>query len=534
MKSHLLFTSLVVITLVFAAGCSGGEAAAPSSSSSASSGTSSMSSASSSSSSKSQSSSSSSVVSSSSSSASSTSSFGSSSSSRSSSTSSSASSSASSIVSGGSCGTVNTTPGALNCENFRATPTLPNGLSRSEWVNGETRLVKDNGSNGSGDLFGFVWSDSNNDTSMYLIVSTDNGATWTNKAHNTGSAGDPYQVLALTQDSTGTVHAITSNTYTDSGYYRRITLTYTSGHISGFTVDQTIALPNHGSTGIQKRADIKAVTDNSNAETIVYSLGLTTSASQPDLKVYMAKSSSLTPSSFTAMNGTGSDTKVFDSCNYNCSGILTFQTHNHTALFAQNGATHDLYLFQGPIDGDYGYNDGSITSANTIYVTQLTSGSSGWTAGTTSTISSNSSNGLTPELMSVASGASYAWIMYVDPLNGIKFGRINSNGQYDESAVSSPYTTNGRNGWGVFSVSLDDSKIWAIWDTLGALGANPNASEGYWNGSSWVTFNDAGASDSMGMAGVSGWRSGTAVILFNGAVGPQTYSQPTAASIWSN
>lgn len=373
---------------------------------------------------------------------------------------------------------------------------------------------------------------------MYLIVSTDHGQTWTNKANNTGSFGDPYKVIALTQDSQGQVHAISTNGISDSGYYLRIMLTHDgSGHVSGFTVAKSIALPNHNNTGIEKRADIKLVTDTSNAETLVYSLGLTTSNSH-DLKVYMGKSSSLTPTAFTGIGGSGSDTKVFDSCDYNCSGGY-FQTHNHTALFAQNRSSHDLYLFQGPIDGDYGYNDPSIASANTLYVTRLTSGSSGWTVGATSTVSSHNSNGITPELMSVVSGTNYAWVMYIDPLNGIKFGRINSGGTYDESAIASPNATQNRNGWGVFTVSSDDSKIWAIWDTLaastgGSPGGSPNASEGYWNGSNWTVYNDAGATDSMGMAGVSGWNNGVAAILFNGAVGPQTYKQPTAATIWTN
>ena len=451
-------------------------------------------------------------------------------SSSSSSSSSANSSSSSSTSSGATCsGTSVADTGGTGALSHAGFATLPNyGSLGTEWVNGETRLSRDNSSAGSGDLFGFTWSDTGN---LNLLVSTDNGQTWSKVATHTATAN---RVLAMTQDSHACVHAISFASVSDSGYYTRIALMYNvNRHISDFAVASSFALPNHGNTGIEKRADIKMVTDAANAESIVYSIGLT-NASIHDFKVFMGKSSNLSPSSFSGIDGVGSDTKVFDSCNFNCSGILTFQTHNHTALFAQNSSTHDIYLFQGPIDGDYGFNDGAIASANTLYVTKLTSASSGWTLGSTSTISSNNKNGITPELMSVASGTSFAWVMYIDPLNGIRFGRINGAGQYDEASVTSPYTTQGRNGWGVFTVSSDDSKIWAIWDTLGTLGANAIAAEGYWNGSTWTTFNDTAASDSMGMAGISGWKHGVAAILFNGAVGPQTYQQPTAASIWTN
>jgi len=417
--------------------------------------------------------------------------------------------------------------GTIAHAGFTALPSY--GSLGTEWASGETRLIKDNNSNGAGDLFGFTWSDAG---SVNLLVSTDNGQSWSKVATHPVSAG---HILAITQDSHGCVHGISSAGVSDSGYYLRIALSYNiAHHVADFAIASSFALPAHGNAGTEKRADIKVVTDGSNAETIVYSIGLTTSTSSQDFKVYMAKSSSLMPSSFTGISGTGSDIKVFDSCNYNC-GSIYFQAHNHTALFAQNGATHDLYLFEGPIDGDYGFNDPSVASSNTIYVTRLSSNSSSWTIGAASTISNNNKNGITPELMSVASGSSFAWVMYIDPLNGVKFGRVDSSGTYSESTVASPDSTQGRNGWGVFTVSADDTKIWAIWDTLGTSAANPSAAEGYWNGTTWINkFSDAGASDSMGMAGVAGWKNGTAAILFNGAVGPQTYKQPTTASIWTN
>ena len=66
--------------------------------------------------------------------------------------------------------------GTLSHVSFKATPTIAGGFSHSEWVNGESRLVKDNNRLGSGEIFGIVWSDSN--STMSLISSGDNGQTW--------------------------------------------------------------------------------------------------------------------------------------------------------------------------------------------------------------------------------------------------------------------------------------------------------------------------------------------------------------------
>jgi hypothetical protein len=249
----------------------------------------------------------------------------------------------------------------------------------------------------------------------------------------------------------------------------------------------------------------------------------------------MGRATSLTPTTsaqIVALGGGAGDTLVFDSCVVAGGCTTGFSSHVHQALFAQNGATHDLFLFQGPIDGDYGITY-SNAATNTLYVTRLPSSAGNWSVGSTSTVSANTQANVTPELMSVASGTSYAWVMYADPVNGLRFGRIDSSGSYSESAIPTPDNSPNRNGWGVFSVSADDSSIWAIWDTLApAVGGNAKAFEGYYNGSSWTTFSDPGASDSMGMSGIAGWKTGTAAILFNGNVLAQTYRQPTAASIY--
>ena len=472
-----------------------------------------------------------------------------------SSSSSSSSSSTSSSTSSSSSSSIASPPPGLNHVSFQVTPTLPTGFSSTERTNGETRFVKDNGAAGSGEIFGFFWSDSVR--TIYLVTSADNGKTWT--IVSTASV-TPYRIIALTQDSTGTVHAISYTGSTDSGSYLRITLSYANNRISGFAVAPPIDLPNHGRTSTQLRADIKLVKDSAAIETLVYSISMSTIGglgSGTDMKVYMARAKTLSPTSSASFAGlpdaaTTNDTLAFDSCVGHgsvCShSPPDFTPHIHTALFAQNSVSRDLYLFQGPIDADYGivYGDDS----DKIYYTRLGSSNGGWSVGTTTTIPTNVTPGpgqpYGAELMSVASGTSYAWLMYIDPLNGIRFGRIDAGGTYTEASTASPDTTQRRNGWGVFSVSPDDSKIWAIWDTFvdalnggysgGYSAANtPIAAEGYWDSttSTWIVSKDPGANDSLGMAGISGWTNGTAAVLFRVNIATQAYMQPTAATIWT-
>jgi len=398
------------------------------------------------------------------------------------------------------------------------------------------------------------------------MVSTNNGQSWAKVANN--SSLTPYRIIAVTQDSTGRVHALSYAGTNDSASYLRISLSYTSNHISGFSVVTSIALPNHNRTSTQLRADIKVVKDLAGTETLVYSIAMSTLGavgSGTDMKVYMARATTLTPT--TAANFTGlrtdvteSDTLVFDSCNgYGnvCSNSPpTFTPHIHTALFAQNGASRDLYLFQGPIDADYAITYGD--DSDVLYYTRLAASANGWGGVSRSNpppsvvLPTNKTSGpgvqYGAELFSVYSGTSYAWVMYIDPVTGIRFGRIDSSGNYSEPAgFNSPDATHKpRNGGGVFTVSADDSRIWAVWNILAdaiaggysggtyASGSAPIAAEGYYNGSAWTVYNDPGAQDFTGLAGVSGWTNGVAAILIRINVSPLQWQQPTAATIWTN
>ena len=354
----------------------------------------------------------------------------------------------------------------------------------------------------------------------------------------------PYKVLAITQDAAGRVHAVAAGAGGDSRiYYLRFTLNYNAGKLSGFTLATVapIALPDHKRVGFDTRADIKMVKDNTGAEQIVYEVNLAIEQANPylvDIHVYMGKGLSLQPSAvadFVGLKGEPGDTLVFNSCNYApycASNASEFSNHVHNALFAQNEASKDLYLFEGPIDADYGV-AAAAAEANKLRAIRLISSTTGWSIGNETVIATNSSN-ILPQLSSVVSAAGHAWVMYLHPAKGVTFGSFASDGTYNESAIPSPDNLIKRNGWGVFSVSANEAHLWAIWDTLGYYDvATLKAVQAYWNGSVWTRFNDAaGAANSMGMAGISGWQGGVCGLLFNGDIQGQTYTQPSTACIW--
>jgi len=479
-----------------------------------------------------------------------------SSSSRSSSSSSSTSSSISSSASSGSSG-------SLDRASFSVLPALidSSGASISEgteWVNGESRLAKDN--HGSGELFAFRWSELPA-AKVHLVASADNGHTWrlisNAPTSSTGCVGQcslfPGKILGLAQDASGKLHALMgANDYSNGGgtfreYYVRIKLTYdVSSKLSGYNLEAVVALPDHKrSVNVLSdlRGDIKIV-DYAGQEALMYIVNATTISSQStqDIKVFVGRALTLMPSStsdFVGIANASGDTKVLDSCSYsmpNGNSYCTanpafFSTHNITATFAQNRSTKDVYVFVGPIEADYGVaNDPSgQPEATRLRAFRLAWNGAGWTLGSFTTIAMDNGSYL-PLLFSAQSGMGSVWLMFLHPTNGIVFGRMDASGF---TPVTNPVTAKNHNGWGVFSVSPDDTKIWAIWNICVVGGANSQTAQAYWNGSTWNIFSDSGIStgDNSGMGGVSGWSGGVAAILFRGTLLRPNPPIPMSAAI---
>src|SRR6185295_12559573 len=206
-------------------------------------------------------------------------------------------------------------------------------------------------------------------------------------------------------------------------------------------------------------------------------------------------------------------------------------SHDHALLFAQLGATHDLWVFAGNIVAEAG-----PTAPATINRLRLTASGSTWTP---RTLSDGSASGAW--LMGVAGTAHYAWVMYRQYADGqVRFARVDSGGAYEEPVASIPSPVNdGRINQtlaGVFTVHPDERRIWAVfardpgpgptaqWYDFTPTGAS-------WDGSQWQLKSDAPQGDpnaiafADGLGGSVGWDDGVVGVLtktdgtsFDGAI----------------
>ena len=104
----------------------------------------------------------------------------------------------------------------------------------------------------------------------------------------------------------------------------------------------------------------------------------------------------------------------------------------------------------------------------------------------------------------------FVWLMYLDPQDGLSIDRVDGSGTYRHAVVPSPDPSPHRNGWGVLSVSEDETRLWAIWSTLSRQGpgVEDRTMQGFFDGAAWTTFTDPLAGDCWGMGGTLGWNEG--------------------------
>jgi len=423
-------------------------------------------------------------------------------------------------------------------------------------VNGESRMVKDN--HGTGELFGLRVSGDQPTAAVHLYASADSGQTWrlvsSAPASAAGCVGQcsmfPSKVLALTQDSTGKVHVLLgANDYSIGGtfreYYVGLKLNYNANStVKSYNLESVIPLPDHKrSVNVLSdlRGDIKII-DVAGSEQLMYVMNVTTSQ---DIKVFIGRSTTLAPaatSDFVGLSGAAGDTKLVDSCTFTtpqggsyCSvAPAFFSTHNMTTAFGQNRSNKDVYVFLGAIEADYGIANDPVNQPEETHLRyyRLTwNGSNGWTVNAPVVVATDNGSYM-PLLFNVQSGGNYVWLMYLHPNNGITFGRVDAVGTY--ATVTNPVAAKNHNGWGVFAVAPDDSKIWSIWNISVVSGASPQTAQAYWNGTTWSIFNDVGVvtGDNSGMGGSCGWSNGVAAILFRGTLLRNNPPIPEAATIW--
>jgi len=412
--------------------------------------------------------------------------------------------------------------------------TLQPAIARSatqqqHWGGGQPVVVRDN--HGNHDLFTFGSPGAPSGT-LSLLRSGDQGETWSWVPPEASALGVESAanagLISAAQDSAGAVHLLFFRAgYLDVAYYR-LALTYgAGGAIAGYTaLAGPIVIP--GAYAGDRRGTIRAVTTAAGLEV----LAVLVAASDPGgtrLQGSMCITSSLAPATtadFWSLEGTpGAVTTIVDDARG------PGGSHDHTLLFAQLGASRDLWVFAGNIVAEAG-----PTASSTINRLRLTASGSTWAPGPLL-------DGSTPDawLMGVAGTAHFAWAMYGQYSDGqVRFARVNAGGSYEEPVASIPSPVNdGRINQtlaGVFTVHPDERRIWAVYAR--DPGQGPNAqwydftpTGASWDGAAWTLRSDAPQGDpnaiafADGLGGSVGWDDGVVGVLtktdgtsFDGAI----------------
>lgn len=379
---------------------------------------------------------------------------------------------------------------------FAALPNHPTPLTL-DWSNGEPHVLQDRSPGSAGELFGFGWSDM-----LHLFKSGDRGSHWTfvDTAESIASSFYGKRMLGVAQDSLGKVHLLFVNGGSGQVEYTRLALSHTGGAITGFSSEvKGVALPGSFNTNGDVRGVLLDVMDQSGAETLVYSI---TDIGSNSFRLRMGMSLGLTPrvsSDFMKLDGTPGSTLAYETTSFNA--------HDHCAGTAQLGASRDLWVFWGPCEAEWGAQDSTFTTRMRV----SPSGPHTWSVGTPIPMVGSGAIS-SPEFLCVTGSSNFVWFMYFDPADGLSIDRVAADGSYTHSAVPSPDNRINRNGWGVLSVSPDESRIYAIWSSFSRYADDASTRQGAWDGTTWTLFSDPLAGDAWGFAGSTGWGGGVVAI----------------------
>jgi hypothetical protein len=395
--------------------------------------------------------------------------------------------------------TVSDTP-AATLRPFTPLPSHEGQVPKLHDASGEPRLMVDRSPGSKGELFGFV-----GDT-LFLVKSSDKGASWS-YVEPLGAEKIGYGVLAVAQDSKGKVHLL--HRLDGRMLYSRIVLEHANGAINGFRSEvKDIYLPGVINAFIQVRGSMQTVIDGAGEERLLYQVNSYERENDARFCLRMGSAKSLTPSTtadFVGLDGGSSLTTVFQTAVYGIGG--------HAANFAQLGATREVWVFWGPTP-EYGvWTDGS--SNQRLLLTPKPDHN--WSLG--KAINIDLPNNLTrPCQFTVVGTQNYVWFMRSDVDKGISFDRIDRNGLYTKSVIPSPENYSNRGGQGVFSVSADETKVSAIWNTWSRYDTTnlplPDriTTEAFWDGNAWTINNDtlSGVNDKScaGYYGSTAWSEG--------------------------
>jgi hypothetical protein len=395
-----------------------------------------------------------------------------------------------------------------------------------QWAHGQPVVVQDNQGTHQQFTLGARGAPGGR---LQLLVSSGPSSPWTWVAPAGYAKGVDSDlnagVMSLAQDSAGTVHLLFFRAGWLQVAYYRLTLTYAAGAITGYTdLVGPIDLP--GAYQGDQRALLRVVTTASGAEVLAM-LVTASDATGTRLQGSMCVTAALAPSSsadFLDLAGNrGAATRIVDDARG------AGASHDHHLLFAQLGASRDLWVFGGNLPAE-----SAPTPPTAITRTRLSASGSSWTPGP----SLDGSTALA-WLLAVAGTAQHAWAMLGQYRDGqVRFARVDASGGYEEpvSAIPSP-VVDGRTDqtlFGVFTVAPDDTRLWAVFARDPGPGGHwwdftPTGAA--WDGTRWELWTDTaqGGSGAVayaeGMGGSVGWDTGVVALMtrtdgtaFNGAI----------------
>lgn len=441
---------------------------------------------------------------------------------------------------------------------------VPPSARPPSWGFDETTalIVADRNPGKAGDLAGFMLATDNTtaNSTWYLVTSADAGATWT---YRTASNAEPNQQAnpipqsaALVQDTSNyDLHYVWQHYSTATVLYSRITLAYDgSGHINGWSwaaENKTGPSFNATATSPPVHLDLIEVVDANSVHRLLVSFIDQTSTTTIVGRLHAAVT---TPAIALAPTGAASWCKITDSTATSADDILgawslTAATDanamiNFTSLTGYAVDTHTSQHSVAQIataGGDlqfvysgYFYNDQSH-SPGKMWRWRFTNASgSNWTVdGAATGVVVESDNGTSgPEMGHLVGGATKVWLCYVSPASGIKINSYNSSGTETAGAISSPDSTASRLGYVVCQVDSTETKMWAMWTESTGFGGLLFEKSGYYNGTSWLSYDDSWIWAQNGWSTTSGavpwqrvrnWANGIGVVAY----GYDTYSLAT-------
>ena len=416
-----------------------------------------------------------------------------------------------SLPTNGSSGSLVALPEATS---IAAAPLLAGAAQWQQWGHGQPVVVRDN--HGDHELFTFG-SPGSPAGKLHLLRSADLGVTWSwvvpdSYAQSVASDANA-SLMAVAQDSAGTVHLLYFRSGSLDVAYYRLTLTYAGGAITGYTgFTGPLTIP--GTYAGDRRAMLRPVITGNGAEVLAVLVAGTDSGGS-HLQGSVCLTTTLAPSSsadFKNLAGAANAaTMVIDDARG------PGGSHDHHLLFAQLGVSRDLWIFAGNMPAEQG-----PTAPTTLGRVRLSASGATWTAGP-------QLDGTTTDawLMGVEGSAHFVWAMYGRYADGaVRFARVNELGVFEEPVASIPSpVSDGRieqTQFGVFTVNPDERRLWAVYTRdPGPTGHwydfTPTAAS--WDGARWQLQlgGSAGGSGAVayaeGLAGTFGWTEGVVGLM---------------------